>query len=160
MAIKKNHTIAYIPGISGVSRKFALRRDTCIDKEYASGVTTDGVSYLGGSVHTKNLLGVGEVKNNFVFMRMAMKKPRATAAQSEVRTFFTLCVGWVNAAMKDISTISENKAKIKEAAATHKNIGNASVYGNTFRGVFWDYCYGVVSSTGNVPQSYLLPYPA
>ena len=160
MSNLKKATIAYIPGVEDVSRKFTLRRNTCTPKTYESGNKVDGHTYLGGMVRTKNLLGVGQVKTNFVFMRFPMAKPVPNSAQLDVRAAFSATAKWVADAMKDLSTIQANIEKINQAKEHRLHIGGASVYGNTFRGVFWDYCYDYYLSNSEAPATYALPNPA
>lgn len=156
------NTILYITGVEGVSRKFTLRRNTANAHEYEGGVTVPGTTYMGGSIRSKHILGVGYVKQNTFFMRIASGKlGMPSATQIEQRAQFSAVVAWVNAAMKDLTAVVGNKEKIQTAIAQNKRIGTATVVGNTYRGVYWDYAWGYASEhSGSVPSSYEFPNPA
>lgn len=120
-SVLKN-TIAFIPIVEQVSRKFALRRETCSWKVVsAAGSTASGndlviqpTIYMGSGCRNVNVLGYGAVKQNYFFMR---KKPAVdlahigspTADTMAVRLKFATCSKWVAAAMKDLTAITFNQ---------------------------------------------------
>lgn len=161
---KMKQTISYIPGVQAIQRKIQLRRNT-YNPKYVNGFlqTIPGHTYLGGSVRTKSLMGVGQVQTPTLFMRLASNQVlKFTSAQRDSQTKFTACVHWVNSAMKDISTLADNKAKIKACLEDKTlRISGISPIGFTFRGFYWAYCWNYMGDhEGSVPATYALPDPA
>lgn len=161
---KIKQTISYIPGVHAIQRKIQLRRNTFNPKvvnDFQDEVP--GHTFIGGSVRTKSLMGVGQVQVPTMFMRLASnQKLKASTTQLELRTKFTSCVHWVNSAMQDLSSLAGNKAKIKVCLEDKTlRISGISPIGFTFRGFYWAYCWNYMGDhEGNVPASYAFPDPA
>lgn len=160
---KVKQTISYILGVEAIQRKIQLRRNTYNPKYISSGLTLPGHNYLGGSVRTKPLMGVGEVKVPTAFVRLASNRLiRATASQLEQQQKFKTCVAWVNAALENLSAVVENKAKIKQCLTDRSlTISGLSPYGYTLRGFHWAYCWNYMADhEGAAPSTYVFPDPA
>lgn len=131
---KKLSNISFMPAVDGVSRKLALRKETCTDKVIYDGagkeVLIPGVTYMGCSVRKVSINGYGPVSKNILFMRKPMAQRVADAAETERRARFAGAVRWASAAMRDLSTIEANEAKYNQARADlRKHIAGVSASG-------------------------------
>lgn len=131
---KKLSNISFMPAVDGISRKLALRKETCTDKVLINGggkeVIIPGVTYMGASVRKVSINGYGPVSKNILFMRKPMAQRVADAAELERRARFTGAVRWAAAALNDLSTIEANDAKYSQARADlRKTIAGVSASG-------------------------------
>ena len=152
------NTISYLTGVNAVQRKFALRRNTCYKHTLNSGMVLPGTTYIGGSVRSKHILGVGAVTSNVVFMRMAGGfAPQPSPLQLNTRVMFTDCSAWVRDARINIT----NFGYIKQCVADPSlKIGGKSPIGYTMNGFLWKYVKDYYDANQAVPSSTTLPQPA
>lgn len=123
-----------MPAVEGVSRKLALRKETCTDKVIlhpgGKEVLIPGVTYMGASVRKVNIAGYGPVSKNILFMRKPMAQRVADSAELERRARFTGAVQWAATACSTLSTIEANEAKWNQARADiSKTIAGVSASG-------------------------------
>lgn len=118
---KKVSNVDLMPAIDGISRKLALRRETCYDQSISKGsdsnkqVVIPGHTYMGVITKDINIIGYGSTKRVRLFMRKPMTASAVTADQFAQRAAFSVGIGWVNEALKDLTVISANQAKFVAA---------------------------------------------
>lgn len=160
---KKLSTISFMPAVDGISRKFALRKETCTTKELSRGnseLTIPGVAYMGASVRNVSIVGYGPVAKNVLFFRRPMAKPVPTARQLEVQARFQQVNQWVLAAFEDLSAMAINITRWRDAKADlTKTISGVSARGyqtmsGWMKGVVHAY---VVDHEGSTPSGHTLP---
>lgn len=160
---KKLSTISFMPAVDGVSRKFALRKETCTTKELSRGnsaLKIPGVAYMGASVRNVSVVGYGPVQKNVLFFRRPMPMFRPTARQLEVQATFQQVNQWVNAAMQDISAVTTNMQRWRDAKADlSKTISGISASGyqsinGWMKGVVTAY---IAAHEGSTPSGHTLP---
>lgn len=161
---KKISNVDLMPAVDGISRKLALRRETCYNKSIAKGgdsnkqVVIPGHTYMGVVTKDVRVYGYGTAKRVRLFMRKPMQAPDATTSQAENRLHFTLALTWVNAALKDLTVISANQAKFLAATQDlSKTIAGVSVAGyQTMRGWMTAVAYAL-EIEGKLPETHALP---
>lgn len=118
---KKISNVDLMPAVDGISRKLALRRETCYDKSISKGgdsnkqIVIPGHTYMGVITKDINIIGYGSTKRVRLFMRKPMNAPAATADQFAQRAAFIIGLAWTNAALKDLTVISANQQKFLAA---------------------------------------------
>lgn len=160
---KKLSTISFMPAVSGISRKFALRKETCTTKDLSRGnseLTIPGVAYMGASVRNVSVVGYGPVQKNVLFFRRPMAKPIPTAGQLEVRARFQQVNQWVRDAFEDLSAMQTNMTRWRDAKADlSKTISGVSARGyqsmsGWMKGVVTAYA---AAHEGSTPSGHTLP---
>lgn len=159
---KKISNVSFMPAVTGVSRKLALRREKCynvnIPRGNEMGVKIPGKTYMGVVSKEVNIIGYGTVTATRLFMRTPMNTPETTTAQAAHRNAFTAGIEWANNAWLDLATFAQNQAKFAAALADHsKRIEGVSVVGyQSFRG--WMKGVAIaLAKADKLPQTYLLP---
>lgn len=161
---KKISNVDLMPAIDGISRKLALVRETCYNKEITKGgdsntkVVIPGHTYMGVISKDVRIYGYGTAKRVRLFMRKPTQTPQLTVDQAQQRLHFGVGNAWVAAAMKDLTVISANQAKF--LAATQdltKKINGISVAGyQTMRG--WMSAIAIsLEAEGRLPETHALP---
>lgn len=162
---KRLSNVLLMPAVEGISRKLALRRETCINKvitvggdEKTAQIIIPGHTYMGVVNRTKNVIGYGSVSTNRLFMRKPIAAQALTQAQSQVRINFTRAKAWVDAAMKDLAVIASNQAKFVAAkndlTKTIEEVSAAGYQGQ--RGWMMGVAYAL-QAADKLPQDHNLP---
>ena len=128
MAKIVKNTINYMTGIEGVSRKFTLRRNTCTNKKVGS--DSHGIEkvigptkYLGGSVRTQYVSGLGKVQKNYLFMRLIAQDTTAKSALIlKIRSAFAMASKSKSEILQDLGQIATLTANWKQADADHSKL--------------------------------------
>lgn len=162
--------VVLMPAVEGISRKLALRRETCTEHLFvkgggeAGGSETNthlvpGNTYMGIVSTVKNVIGIGDVRVNNLFMRKSTKLPVITSAQLDARQNFIDVNAWVLAAKSDLMAITQNQAKFRAAKADlSKTISGVSAYGyQGMTGWMKGVCFGILRAGGTLPQDHNLP---
>lgn len=159
---KKFSNVSFMPAVTGVSRKLALRREKCynvtIPRGNGVGIALPGKTYMGVVTKEVGILGHGTVTKCTLFMRTPMNRPADTTAQLEHRNAFTAGIMWANAAIKDLAVLAQNQQKFLEARQDlSKRIEGISVLGyQSFRG--WMQGIAIaLAKADKLPQNHLLP---
>lgn len=137
MAKEVKSTINYMTGIEGVSRKFALRRNTCTNKNVGQSVIgglhkiLGPTKFFGGSVRTQYISGFGKVQKNYLFMRLIAQDTTAKSALAlKIRNAFAEASKSKSEIMNDLSQIATLTANWKTADADHtKRMAGVSAAG-------------------------------
>ncbi len=162
---KKMSNVTFMPAIEGISRKLALRRETCINKEVkvggdpASKKVIPGRTYMGVVTRPVNVIGVGTVQRSTLFMRKPMNALAASSGQITSRVNFAKAKLWVDAAMKSLEVVSANMAKFIAAKNDFtKTIKLVSAYGyQSERGWMFAIAVAILNDGGQLPANYALP---
>lgn len=160
---KKLSNVVLMPAVEGISRKIALRRETCIKKDVAVGHLNNvkeipGTTYMGLVSRMRNVNGVGQVRQNFLFVRKSTQAPMLTSEQIDQRANFAAGVQWVKAAWSDLSAITTNQLRYKAAREDYsKKIEGVSAYGyQNMRG--WMSAIAIrLKAAGKLPETHVLP---
>lgn len=163
MAKEVKSTINYMTGIEGVSRKFALRRNTCTNKNIGENVVGGNhkiigpTKFLGGSVRTKYISGFGKVQRNYLFMRLIAQDTTAKSALAlKIRSAFAMAAQSKSEIMNDLSQIATLVANWKIADADHsKRMAGVSAAGYDMPG--WVFAIQFARFKNNdwsAPQNY------
>ena len=164
---KKLSNVVLMPAFEGISRKIALRRETCIQKNVNVGdiqetkdeLKIPGTTYMGVVSRMRNVNGVGQVRQNFLFIRKSIVAPTLTSEQLDQRRYFAAGLKWVKAALVDLAAITENQLRYKAARADYsKKIQGVSAYGyQKMRG--WMSAIAIrLAAAGKLPESsHVLP---
>lgn len=163
---KKLSNVVLMPAVEGISRKLALRRETCIEKSVNVGnlggaqdaVKIPGTTYMGIVSRLRNVNGVGQVRQNFLFVRKSIVAPMLTSEQLDQRAYFSAGVKWVKDAWTDLNAITDNQMKYEAARADFtKKIEGVSAYGyQNMRG--WMTAIAIrLKAAGKLPQNHILP---
>lgn len=162
---KKMSNVSFMPAIEGISRKLALRRETCINKDVAVGSRAanakviPGQTYMGVVTRPVNVIGVGTVQRSTLFMRKPMNAPVADTATLKRRTDFAYAADWAKNAMESLEVASANFDKFLQAKNDFsKKIKGISAYGyQSPRGWFFAIAYAIRHTGGVLPENYALP---
>lgn len=127
---KKLSNISYMPAVENVSRKFALRRETCTNKTIQTRnsegngkvVNIPGRTYMGAMTIECHVNGYGIVKKNVLFIRKPMTLGPASQSQAEAKTAFAVGNAWARAAQKDLSAITQNQITYLSCRDNHTAI--------------------------------------
>ena len=128
--------VVLMPAVEGISRKLALRRETCTNKEIAKGgdqlkkIIIPGKTYMGISSYTRNVFGVGQVRKNLLFMRKAVSAQVPTAAQIAGRSRLIAAHEWALLAGRDLQASAWNVAQFRACL----DDANKTVYGISVHG--------------------------
>lgn len=160
---KKLSNVVLMPAVEGISRKIALRRETCIEKNVAVGHLDNvknipGTAYMGVVSRMRNVNGVGQVRQNFLFIRKSTAATMATSAQLDQRAAFQLGLKWANEAKSDLAAITTNQLRYKEAREDYsKKIEGVSAYGyQNMHG--WMSAIAIrLKAAGKLPETHVLP---
>lgn len=117
---KKVSNVDLLPAVDGISRKLALRRETCVDQSISKGggntqIVIPGHTYMGIITKDINIIGYGSTKRVRLFMRKPMAQGLASVEQAQQRLAFSTGIAWTNAAWKDLTVISANQQKFLAA---------------------------------------------
>lgn len=151
--------ISYMPVVEGISRKFALRRETCSNKTVGKKIIA-GKSWMGGSVRTYNLPGYGTVSKNVFVIRKFGNIAPATPDQVQVRHIFEMANKAVAVQMKDlmqITTIQQLYLGGREDLT--KTVAGVSVKGYTYRGWISAVNYARKKADATLTQEQLNQFP-
>ena len=162
---KKMSNVSFMPAIEGISRKLALRRETCINKDVEVGLrpankkVIPGQTYMGVVTRPVNVIGVGTVQRSTLFMRKPMNAPVANTAALKRRVDFAYAAEWAKGALESLEVASANTAKFLAAKADFsKKIKGISAYGyQSPRGWYFAIAYAIRKENGSLPQNYALP---
>ena len=162
---KKMSNVSFMPAIEGISRKLALRRETCINKDVnvgghsANKKVIPGQTYMGVVTRPVHVIGVGTVQCSTLFMRKPMNAPVATTATLQRRVNFAKAKVWVDAAMQSLEVVSANMAKFIAAKNDlSKKIKGVSARGyQSERGWMFAIAYAILKQGGQLPANYALP---
>lgn len=163
---KKLSNVVLMPAFEGISRKIALRRETCIEKNVNVGDLGDvqdalkipGTTYMGVVSRMRNVNGVGQVRQNFLFIRKSIVAPTLTSEQLDQRAYFAAGLKWVKDALVDLMAITENQLRYKAARADYsKKIQGVSAYGyKNMRG--WMSAIAIrLKAADKLPANHILP---
>lgn len=161
---KKISNVDLMPAVDGISRKLALRRETCYDKSIAKGgdenkkIVIPGNTYMGVITKDVRLIGYGTVKRVRLFMRKPMTEPSPTQEQSFRRTYFTQGTQWTRDALKDLTVIAANQRKFLDATKDlTKTIAGISAAGyQNMRG--WMSAIAIqLAADSKLPTTHALP---
>ena len=171
---KVKNSIGFIPVVESISRKFALRKETCSVKrvgaasaERAGGKVKDIEPhiYMGSVGRKQYILGYGEVQRNYFFMRKNAIKNASTEAQLLAKQKFTAVSQWVKAAWDDLSAVTFNQAQFLACKQDlSKGCNGIGVSGftsmrNWMFAVAAD-MYGPASEPQTLPENHKLPAAA
>ena len=162
---KKMSNVSFMPAIEGISRKLALRRETCINKDVEVGLrpgnkkVVPGQTYMGVVTRPVNVIGVGTIQRSTLFMRKPMNATVADNATLKRRTDFAYASDWAKNAMTSLEVASANTAKFLAAKEDFsKKIKGISAYGyQSPRGWYFAIAYAIRKDSGVLPQNYALP---
>lgn len=161
---KKISNVDLMPAVEGISRKLALRRETCYDQTINKGgdennkVLIPGHTYMGIVTKDVRIIGYGTTKRVRLFMRKPMTTPPLTVDQIQRRIAFTTGNAWVAAAQKDLTVISANQAKFLAAMQDlGKTINGISAAGyQSMRG--WMSAIAIsLAADDRLPETHALP---
>lgn len=162
---KKMSNVSFMPAIEGISRKLALRRETCINKDVEVGLrpgnkkVIPGQTYMGVVTRPVNVVGVGTVQRSTLFMRKPMNKPVETAAVLKRRVDFAYASEWAKGAMESLEVVAANQQKFLTAKEDFsKKIKGISAFGyQSPRGWYFAIAYAIRKDNGSLPENYALP---
>ena len=168
MAKKKVSNIGFMPVVETISRKFALRRETCVDKTFTKGdlggeaeVTINGTTYMGCVGRKVYIIGEGWVTKNTFFMRKPQPARQLSAEEVQAHQNFAAGLAWANAAMIDLSVLVANQEKFLVIRNDFtKKIGGLSAKGySNMYGFMRAYAIHTLGQGGTLPQDHALPDP-
>ena len=155
MAYKAN--VGFMPAVESISRKFALRKDTCSTKNFF------GVNkFMGAGVRKYNVIGYGSGSVNYFFMRKNPRLSGPTSSELTQRSAFTDGVQWAAEALKDLTARTHNQQVYRAVRENpdltvggHSMKGVSSMYGMLRR-------YGILLAIDQeeLPSNHQLPDPA
>lgn len=166
MGAKKVSNVSFMPAVEGISRKWALRRESCVAKTYTrtggsgdNGIIVPAHTYMGSTQRVRNYIGIGPVQQNVFFMRKPMAKQSLSAAQTQVRSFFSGACAWSAAAFNDLTALSHNRELFVQAKADFtKTISGVSAYGYTsMRNWMSAIAYAIYKDGGTPAANHQLP---
>lgn len=166
MGAKKVSNVQFMPAVEGISRKWALRRETCTPKIYnrmagagTTGVDIPGKTYMGSTQRTINYNGLGPVQKNTFFMRRPMAVHKLTQTQIEKRSYFMKAASFTKAAMQDLTALASNKQKYAAAKEDFSlGIKGVSAYAySSMRNWTFAIAYQIQQQGGSLPQDHILP---
>lgn len=135
---KKLSNVQLAFAVEGISRKLALRRETCIEKSVNVGLLggnqdtmkIPGHTYMGVVSRMRNVNGIGQVRQNFLFIRKSIVAAPLTSEQLDQRAYFSAGIKWVKDAWSDLNAITQNQMRYKAAREDFsKTIEGVSAYG-------------------------------
>lgn len=165
MAQKKVSNVSFMPAIDGISRKLALRRETCIDKiitkSGASKLAINGHIYMGVVSRNVNIAGVGPVIKNTLFMRKPMAAHIPSDNELAARTKFTQVNAWVRDALEDLSAVTYNETQWTTCLNEGKTCQGVSPRGyQTVGGWMKGVAYAMLAAGSSLPENHKVPQAA
>lgn len=162
---KKLSNVQLAYAVEGISRKLALRRETCVEKKLNVGgngfkhLNIPGHTYMGIVSNVVNVHGYGQVRKNRLFIRKSMVAPVSTNEQLDNRAYFQQANAWVVAAQKDLMAITTNQQRFIAARADlSKKIEGVSLEGyQKMRGWMCAIAFRLLSNGKTLPENHILP---
>ena len=154
---RKVSNISFMPAVESVSRKFALRRETCsktVNQQNQEHVNT----YMGSGARTKKYNG-GFVLQNYFFMRKYARQSALSADEIANRSNFTLASKWAKGAATDLMAISHNQAIFVQSNNGGKSSTVKGVWAGdyNFRGFCFAVAMAILAGGDTLPQNHELP---
>lgn len=160
---KKLGNVSLIPAVEGISRKLALRRETCTQKTLQRGISGQvvipGHTYMGVISKSVNVIGYGSANRVNLFMRKSTILGPATSGQVTTRSHFAAARRWVVEAQEDLSAITANQTKFATAANDlSKTIEGISARGyQSMDGWMFGIAMAILKSGEDLPSNHQLP---
>lgn len=161
MAKKVKSNISFMPVVESISRKFALRRETCATKNVGDKIIAP-VQYMGSGTRTRNIAGYGKINKNYFFMRKYARTTGSSVAEQLNRTNFLNVSKWNKALWKNLTHLTETQQKWVEAcedlSLTIKGVSAAGY--ETPKG--WTFAIGmaILGDSGQLPDGQLPAFDA
>lgn len=152
---KQISNITFLPVVETISRKFALRRETCTLKT-SQQKESHTLSYMGSGARVKMFNG-GLVTQNYFFMRKNARQTPLSTDETMNRSNFTACAKWRSALRQDLAKISANQAKYRESLNEHKKIKGVWAGDYSFDGFVFAVGMAILGDGGTLPQDHALP---
>lgn len=114
MAKKVKSNIAFMPVVESISRKFALRRETCSTKQVGEKIVAP-VQYMGSGTRTRKIAGYGTINKNYFFMRKYGRTSPISVEEQINRTNFLKVSKWNKALWKNLTHLTETQQKWVDA---------------------------------------------
>lgn len=149
--------ISFMPVVESISRKFALRRETCAYKHIGDKEISP-TQFMGAGVRRHFIAGLGTVNRNYFFMRKHARSTFVTDNEQLTRSYFGSVSKWNKLVWKSLSVLTQNQEKWEEACADlSKTIKGVSAAGYNSRG--WSFAIGMkIKSNGEtLPANGALP---
>lgn len=162
---KKLSNVQLAYAVEGISRKLALRRETCVEKKLEVGgngfhkMTIPGHTYMGVTSNIVNVHGYGQVRKNRLFIRKSIVAPIYTSEQLDNRAYFVQANAWVVAAQQDLMAITTNQQRFYAARADlSKKIEGVSLEGyQKMRGWMCAIAFRLLANGKTLPANHILP---
>lgn len=152
---KQISNITFMPVVETISRKFALRRETCTLKT-SQQKESNTFSYMGSGARVKMFNG-GLVTQNYFFMRKNARSTALSADEQTNRDNFRSVAVWRKAVKGDLSKLSANQAKYRGSLNEHKTIEGVWAGDYSFDGFIFAVGMAILSGGGTLPQDHALP---
>lgn len=152
---KQISNITFMPVVETISRKFALRRETCTLKT-SQQKETNTFSYMGSGARVKMFNG-GLVTQNYFFMRKNARTSALSADETTNRSNFRDVAVWRSAVRQDLSKLSANQAKYRESLNEHKTIKGVWAGDYSMDGFIFAIGMAILADGGTLPQDHALP---
>lgn len=111
MAIKLKGTVAYMPQVDSISRKFVPRKQVVQRAGKEVGVVKLAENgWVGGGVRTVFRAGLGTTTKNYIQVRMNARESPLSQSELETRDLFRSAATGRNHIMKDLAQISRVQA--------------------------------------------------
>lgn len=107
------HTVAFMPAVEGISRKWARRKDTCAEVTNQQG-QKHVKTFFGSGVRTKIFNGE-MVQQNYLFLRQAARITPVSADEIKQRSNFSKASKWAKLATTSLTVLSQNQVKYVES---------------------------------------------
>lgn len=157
MAKELKSNISFMPVVESISRKFALRRETCSKKKIGDKEIGPD-QFMGAGVRKHFVAGLGTVKRNYFFMRKNARSTFVTDNEQLNRSYFESVSKWNKQVWKSLSVLTQNQEKWEEALADlSKTIKGVSAAG--YNRIGWSFAIGMkIKQAGEtLPANYALP---
>lgn len=152
---KQISNITFMPVVETISRKFALRRETCTLKT-SQQKESNTFNYMGSGARVKMFNG-GLVTQNYFFMRKNARTSALSADETTNRSNFTAVAIWRKAVREDLSKLSSNQAKYRESLQQNKTIEGVWAGDYSFSGFIFAVGMAILGNGGTLPQDHALP---
>lgn len=116
MAKEFKSNITFMPVVESISRKFALRRETCSTKTIGDKIIAP-VQYMGSGARRHFVAGLGTVTKNYFFMRKFARSTFVTDDEQLNRSYFGSVSKWNKLVWKSLSVLTQNQEKWEQAVA-------------------------------------------
>lgn len=141
MAKEFKSNITFMPVVESISRKFALRRETCSTKTFGDKIIAP-VQYMGSGARRHYVAGMGIVSKNYFFMRKFARSTPITSDEQLNRSYFESVSKWNKLVWKSLSVLTQNQEKWEQAVADlSKTIKGVSAKGYNRLG--WSFAIGM-----------------